>query len=390
MAISEKGYVRPSYEELLETRIALAQELFGEDIDTSNSSPLGKFIRLAVQDLADAYEDQELIYYARFPHTATGHNLDRLMPFASISRNPATRAEHEIKFHGTAEHEIDVGFLVGTTGDEQFYLVNPVVLDANGEGVGLVQCTEAGTVGNVTLGAITEIINPDVNVLSIEHTNIAELGLDTESDADLRKRFEEAIAGSGSATAAAIRGNVMRVNGVRGCLVVENKENETDSDGRPPHSFEVYVHASESLDQEVAEAIFDKKPLGVKSFGDVSVDVNDASGGTQTVHFSRVVETPLYIKVVVATDSYFELDGVAQIKTALIQYVGGLTTGEDVVYTSLFKHIFGVTGVKDVTSLGLSTDGSTYNTNNIFMAADRIATVDAENIAVEVTAYADR
>lgn len=390
MAVSDKGYIRPSYDDILEGRIALAKELWGEDIDTSNSSTLGKFIRLSVQDWADALEDQELIYYARFPHTATGHNLDRLMPFAGITRNPATRAEHEIRFTGTPEHEIEVGFLVGTTGDEQFYLLNSVTLDENGEGVGTVACTEAGTIGNVTLGTITEIVNPDVNVFIVEHTNIEELGMDVESDADLRKRFEQAIAGSGSATAAAIKGNVMRVNGVRGCLVVENKENVVDAEGRPPHSFETYAHASELLDQQIAEAIFEKKPLGIKSYGDVAVEVADASGGTQTVYFSRVAETPLYIKVSVATNSYFELDGVEQIKTALIAYIESLTNGEDVIYTSLYKHIFGVVGVKDVTNLEISTDGVSYSTSNIIMAAHEIAAVHADNIAVEVTAYADR
>lgn len=389
MAVSDKGYLRPTYDDLLASRIELAKELFGEDIDTENASPLGKFIRLSVQDLADAYEGQEIIYYARFPHTATGQNLDRLMPFAGITRNPATRAEHEITFTGTAGYEIQSGFLVGTTGDVEFYLVNPVLLDDNGTGVGIVQCTEAGKIGNVTLGTITEIINPHYDVTSIQHTNIELLGEDVESDADLRKRFDDSIEGSGSATAAAIRSNVMRVNGVSGCIVVENIENETDSDGRPPHSFEVYVHAPDTLDGEIAQAIFEKKPLGIKSTGVVAVQVPDASGGTQTIYFSHVTETHVYIRVTVATDSYFELNGVEQIKTALISYISSLSTGEDVVYTSLYKHIFGVSGVKDVTALSISSNGSTFGTSNIVIDTDKIATLNAEDITVEVIAYED-
>lgn len=390
MPISEKGYIRPTYDEILEDRIELAKELFGDDIDTSDASTLGKFIRLSVQDLANAFEAQEIIYYARFPNTATGQSLDRLMPFAGIARNPATRAEHAVKFIGTAGYEVPVGFLVGTTGDEEFYLVNSVVLDENGEGTGIVQCTELGTVGNVTLGEITAIVHPDVNVLEIEHSGIETLGTDTESDSDLRERFRSAIEGAGSATTAAIRGAVMRVAGVKGCTIVENRENTGDEKGRPPHSFEAYVHASENLDQAVAEAIFEKKPLGIKSVGDVAVEVADASGGTQTVYFSRVSEIALHIKVTVVTDSLFELDGIEQIKTALTGYVGGLTNGDDVIYTSLYKHIFGVAGVKDVTALSMSLDGSDYLTSNIVVADDTVATLDAENITVEVTAYADK
>ena len=61
MPINEKGYLRPTYDEILEDRIALAQELWGQEIDTSDASTLGKFIRLSVQDLADAYEVQEIL-----------------------------------------------------------------------------------------------------------------------------------------------------------------------------------------------------------------------------------------------------------------------------------------------------------------------------------------
>jgi len=389
MAVNEKGYIRPSYDELLESRILQAQELFGENIDTSNSSPLGKFIRLAVQDLADAYEAQEIIYYARFPNTATGHNLDRLMPFAQITRNPPTRAEHEIKFTGTANHEIEVGFLVGTTGDETFYLVNPVTLDESGVGTGIVQCTELGTSGNVQLGKITEIINPDADVLAIQHTDIITLAEDEESDAELRKRFSVTLAGAGSGTAAAIRGAVMRVGGVKSCLIVENKEATTDADGRPPNSFEVYVYAPDTLNQEIGEAIFSKKPLGIKSHGDIAVTVLDVTGKEQTVNFSHVAEIGLHIKVVVEKDTHFELDGEEQIKTALVSYVENLGSGEDVIFTRLYKCIFGVAGVKDVSELSISNDGASYASTNIIIGPDEVATLSAADIEIEVTTYAD-
>ncbi len=388
MAVNEQGYLRPTYDELLEGRIELAKELFGEDIDTSDASPLGKFIRLAVQDLADAYEAQEIIYYSRFPHTATGQSLDRLMPFAGITRNAATRAEHEITFAGTAGYEIPIGFLVGTTGEAEFYLVNAVTLDENGSGKGVVQCTELGEIGNVALGSITEIINPDANVEGITHTAIVTIGDEEESDASLRKRFELAIEGSGSGTLTAIRGAVMRINGVTGCLIVENNTNET-VDGRPPHSFEVFVYAPDTLDQEIAKTIFGKKPLGIKTVGDVSVEVIDDSGSTQVINFSRVTETVVYIKAAISTDRDFELDGVEQIKSALVSHINALAAGEDAVFTSLYKHFYSVAGVRDVTSLGICTDGASYAAQNITIDEDGVARASEATITVEVTNYAD-
>ena len=389
MAINDQGYLRPTYDELLAARIALAQELFGEDIDTSNSSSLGKFIRLSVQDAAAQYEENEISYYSHFPHTATGQSLDRLMPFASISRNPATRAEHEVKFTGETNYTIQVGFLVSTTEDEEFYLVNPVTLDENGEGTGVVQCTELGTVGNVPLGSITEIVNPDANVLTVVHTGVETLGEDTETDVELRARFDIALSGSGSGTASAIRGAVMRINGVGSCAVVENDTNSVDTAGRPAHSFEVYVHAPESLDQEIAEAIFSKKPVGIPTYGSVSNVVFDVAGNEKTIYFSRVAELAVHIKVTIAKDTHFEIDGVEQIKTALAEYVNGLNSGDDVIFANLYKHIFGVAGVKDVTSLSVSADGSTFKSENIKVGTNNIARLDVANITVEVTSYAD-
>lgn len=381
--VNEQGYIRPTFAELLEGRIARAKELFGEDIDTESDSPLGKFIRLSVEDLANAYEAQEMIYYSRFPSTATGQSLDRLMPFAGITRNPPTRAEHTVKFTGTAGATIEPGFLVGTTGDEEFFLVNGITLGVDGTGEGIVQCTEFGAVGNVAVGAISEIVMPVVDVKSVEHISFDVPGKDeAESDPGLRERFSVAIGGAGSGGTSAIRGAVMRITGVRSCIVEENDGDTTTESGIPPHSFEVFVYAPTSLDQEIAEAIFSKKPLGIRTFGDVSKTVLDESGREQTVNFSRVAPMPIYIKASITVNNQFQIDGEAAIKDALVGYVGGLSNGDDVIFTSLYKYIFSVPGVEDVTSLSISKDGATYAAANIATDYSQIATLAAGDIEV--------
>lgn len=54
--ITDKGFVRPSYDEILQTQINRAKVLLGNDIDTSEESVLGKFIRINVFDLNICYE----------------------------------------------------------------------------------------------------------------------------------------------------------------------------------------------------------------------------------------------------------------------------------------------------------------------------------------------
>lgn len=181
----------------------------------------------------------------------------------------------------------------------------------------------------------------------------------------------------------------MRINGVRSCLIVENKNATADADGRPPNSFEVFVYAPSTLNQQIGEAIFSKKPLGIQSHGTTSVTVEDVSGHEQTVYFSHVSEVTVSIKVAVKKDTHFELNGVEQIKNALLEYVNSLKNGEDVIYANLYKYIFQVSGVKDVTSLTLSTNGTTFTAANISISSDKVASLSANNITVEVSAYAD-
>ena len=46
MVLTEKGFIRPDFHVLLERQVGRAKQLFGEDIDTSSNSVLGKFLRI--------------------------------------------------------------------------------------------------------------------------------------------------------------------------------------------------------------------------------------------------------------------------------------------------------------------------------------------------------
>ena len=104
MGLTDKGYIRRTYDDILKDKIERAKELFGENIDTSDLSVLGKFLRINAYDQAMAEEEIEAVYYARFPNTASGQSLDRLAAFVGISRNPATPAVYSVRVHGDAEY----------------------------------------------------------------------------------------------------------------------------------------------------------------------------------------------------------------------------------------------------------------------------------------------
>ena len=383
-ALTDTGFLRPAYDDLLTEQINRAKQLFGEDIDTSELSPLGKYIRLNVYDLAQIYEDLEITYFARFPNTASGQSLDRLCAFVGITRNPATPATHTIKITGTAGTVIEAGFLVGTVDGIEFYLINEATIGEDGTAVAEVECTEAGTIGNVTVGAIDTIVNPVVEVDEIEHISIVTLGEEVETDYNLRTRFTQAQAATGENSSQSITGAVSKVSGVQSVMLIENDANE-EVNGLPPHSFEVYVYGGE--DEDIAQAIYSKKPIGIRAYGTTSVEVEDEGGTEHTIAFTRAIATLIKAQIKIKTNTLFESNGIEQIKQNIVDYISTLDNGEDIIRSALYGAIYSVAGVIETTELKLSGDGgSTFSETNITLGNTQIARITAEDISVEVVA----
>ena len=272
-----------------------------------------------------------------------------------------------------------------------FYNINSYTIDqtttVNGETVyycdAIVECAEAGEVGNVT---ITDIVNPITEISSIEYIGIEKAGEEEETDLKLRKRFSAAIEGAGSNNSNAIRAALLRIQNVTSADVIENEENEADISGRPAHSFECYVSGNDYDEQKIAEAIFDKKPIGVKSCSTatgsnkVTKTVIDAGGNDHTIYFSKVEQINIYLSIKFKKNASFTTEGETDIKNNLVNYVNNLGVGTSVILSKLYEYIYDVTGVTEVTELKISTDGETYTTSNVGIEKWQIAHLSASNI----------
>ena len=382
--ITNEGYKRKTYQEILDGKIEKAKELFGEDIDVSDISPLGKYIRINAYDQAEAEEEAEMIYYSIFPDTAFGTSLDRLCSFVNISRNPAAASVYTVNVIGTANATIPIGFLVATDSEIQFYNTVATKLDTNGAGTLTVQCTQAGSIGNVNAADIKVIVNPDANVTSVLGSQCISVGTEAESDTALRIRFKAAKEGMGSCNEAAITAALMRVEGVTSAAVVVNNEDTTDSDGRPPHSFECYISGGTQKHSEIAETIFDKKPLGIKTHGTVSETIIDSGGNEHTIYFSHTTGVDISVLVKIKTNSDYEGNtGATNISDNLTSYINGLGVGKSVILSSLYGKIHAVAGVAEVTELKMSTDGgTTYTADNVAISNYQVANCTSVSVTV--------
>ncbi|WP_427071040.1 baseplate J/gp47 family protein [Lysinibacillus fusiformis] len=389
MALDKNGFKRKSYSDLVDSMSAKAKEKFGADANTTERSFLGIIIRIMAWFFSLLWQDTEDVYHSAYRKTAEGAQLDMLLPYAGISRNLADFAYGQIHISGTPNHFIESGFLVSTNNDIFFETIYDLTLDSEGKGTAEIVALDVGVIGNVGANTITEIVNPDADVTSVINLLKTSGGQEKETDAEARERADITVDGIGSATTAAIRTNLLKISSIRAAKVIENFKDEVDQYGTPPRSIQAFVLGGD--DEEIAKAIHEKKAGGIQPYGTTYVDVLDLSGEIQQIGFTRASKVDIYIKVKVGTNSSFTSDGVDQIQTELIRYIGGtdannntyagLNMGDDVVVARLNARIFNVDGIEDA-KLEVSKDGVNYDNSNIVIALQEAAQTHFNDIEV--------
>ena len=361
--LTELGYRRRTLEEIVQAKIEKAKELFGEDINTEENTALGKYIRINAYDQYKVEETAENIYYSIFPQTARGQSLDRLAWSFGMTRNVATPSRYEVKVVGIAGETVEFGFLVSTETQLNFYNTQDTVIGEDGTCTILVECVEAGTIGNIKASDICKIVNPVSYVDEVNGIDVEQVGTDEESDYDFLKRFEIVREGKGSCNESSIKSSLMTIPTVHGVYVVANESTE-ETDGIPAKTIACYIDGGNDYHQEIAEAIFDKKPIGVGTYGAITVPVNYGGLKGYDVKFSHSSEIDIYVKLSIITNNNFEANGIDEIKANISNYINSLEIGKSLITTAMYSQIYSVTGVVS-SQITVSRNGEDYSINDI-------------------------
>lgn len=371
--VTSEGYVRRTYEEILAAKIQKAQELFGSDINTDGNTPLGKYIRINAYDQSKVEEMAEKIYYSINPQTSFGQSLDRLGWTVAITRKAATHSVYSVRIAGTTGETVPIGFKVGTESGLTFHNLYNTPIGADGTCYLTVECDEAGTVGNVNANDILKIINPTpiVDEIFVNKEDGAVIyynsclisGEDEESDSDFLKRYEIAREGKGSCNEISLKAALLNIPSVKG-VYIKVTEDEAEN-GIPAHSIACYVQGGD--DEKIAEAIFNKKPIGIGTHGDINVPVSYGALNDYIVKFYRAENVSVYIQLELETDSTFDNtnnNGYNNIKSNLNKYIQNLGIGKPLILTALYQAVYSVKGVVSA-NITASRDGAQYSSANI-------------------------
>lgn len=244
-----------------------------------------------------------------------------------------------------------------------------------------VQCDETGPI-EIPVNSLTRISVPLVGLDSVTNPLSGIQGTNRETDSELRARYKVAKFGDGSNLTESIYSAIYALDGVESVIIVEN---ETDialtapDPLVPAHSF--YVIVLGGVSQDIGQAIWNNKPLGIGTYGSETVTVYDSQGVAKTIKFDRPTAKDIYVSMSITVGVDFAPDGVNQIKQAVADHINGLLIAEDVLYSRLYTPVNSIAG-HYVNSLTIGDAPAPVGTSNISIQYFEKATISLDDIIV--------
>lgn len=207
----------------------------------------------------------------------------------------------------------------------------------------------------VPAGSINTIETPIVGLNAVDNLSAGTEGRDVETDDEFRVRRKKSLQVVGAGTIPSIEARLVEeVESVAVATVKDNRNDVTDADGRPPHSFEAIVTFSPDTPanrQLIADKLWEVGPAGIETFGTITEQVTDSAGDLHIVKFSQPTIKYIHINLAITlnAEEVFPTNGEDAIKANLAEFGNSLNTGEDCLRQRFYSAIYAVAGVKDIT-----------------------------------------
>lgn len=350
----------------------------GLDIDWDADVVFGNWSADFADLLGQESELTNSIYDSWSVGNATGLQLDSLCAAVGIYRQEPTYSQTTVTLTATAGTFIAAGKIVeggGEEGDAR-WITSEAVTSTGSDSV-VVVAEEPGAIV-ATIGEIDKIVTPVSGWSGVTNAADATVGDARETDAELRIRRAESLQVSGAASANAIRANISALTYLTAAVVVENDRSTVQSvQGllMDPNAIYCVVYPDSlttAQEQEIAETIYTKMPVGIYSQGvDVVQTVTDDAGGSKVIRFDYADTLAVNIVYVLSYETGYSLTDVeTALETAITSYFATLNVGDSVTYLDMLCLAGSITGIKGVTTLTLNGGTSDIDPTIIQLATE--------------------
>lgn len=373
----ESGIVIERLDSILERIEQGFKRIYGQNINLDPDTPDGQMVGILGQIKVDLEELAEDVYRQLDPDLATGAWLEQRVAYAGLVRRKASYSYlRSVILTGDPYAEIN-SLIVSDTNKVRWILDQKVTLNHSGSARADFRSEELGA---FSLNAHTQLTIETITLgLNSVTTSVdAEIGIEEETDSQLRQRFSKSRARNAINSAEAIEGEIGDLADVKQVIILENNTPQVDSAQVQPHSINVIVEGGNETD--IAQVIYKNKGAGIGLQGDTSVNLM-INGKQRTIKFDKATPVDVHISMtLVRYEDFTEIDK-DEVKRMLSNVK--FKIGEDVSLSRLYSPINTVGGFW-VKSLKIGKSSGVLNAENIVTQPRELARIQRANIQIEV------
>lgn len=367
--LTREGFTALSYQEL-KKRISTRLNTFSPGIDLSTESPDGQLVEIFSFELAQAWNELDLVYNSYNPNIATGAGLRNIGLISGLPYGAATRSQVTVELGGVAGTIVPKGSIVANAQGKELVTASDATVPSS---VLAIAKTSGGV--SVELGEVTTIISSISGWNTVNNPVGGLAGSVAQTEPQYRNLRNKTVMRNHTGAEEVIRARLLEELGIEQTAVVNNDSlDETAPDGTPPQTIHVVVGEIENniTDLEIARVILRTKGLGCPTYGSTEVLLNDSQGHPHKVRFSKATAKNIFMSIEVKFLDDDSGGATEQIEAALIQHINSLDAEEDVVWSRLFALITPYAKAQ-VNKLEISTDGVNFVAGNILVNANEYA-----------------
>lgn len=311
-SLTTTGLVTATQTELVTNFTTAMQQIYGSDINLASNTPDGQMMMIFIQAVLDLQDLLTTIYNFFDPDQAVGAVLDQRVAINGIQRQAGTFTITNVTVVTSQSVNLYGLDQVNTTGNPVYTVQdsagNQWQLQVTQLGVSAGTAVFAFQAANpgATLTTPNTIIIPVTIVLGVTSVNnptsYTTLGINEESDAELRVRRQISVSLASQGYLAGLLAALENITGVTSAFVYENNTGAPDNispdtaypTGTPGHSIWVIV-AGTASSASIAQAIYTKRNAGCGMRGETSYIITQVDGSSFQILYDVVSTQNLFI-----------------------------------------------------------------------------------------------
>jgi hypothetical protein len=304
--LTEKGFKAKDFstikDELEKTMLAEIDPTLRFGADTV----AGVITAIVSNQARQVWESLSGLYHSLQPDSATGRALDALCSLTGTYRKKAAFSKVTTLMTLDAKAKAPKDSRIQSVAGH-FFKVTKEVNNSATTKMDLEAELIAEVAGPIIAHANTEakIMTPTAGWSKAVFKQTHEIGRHDETDDELRLRRFIELKAIGSSTADAVRSRLKQLDQVEAVYIKEGSR-----------SFEAIIKGGN--DQEIAQTIWQCKPIGIETSGAIECTITDSINVVRKIRFSRPAEIPLSLHANLKVKRRLEVSELNNIKASLV------------------------------------------------------------------------